>query len=367
MNANPAHMFFCGTIPLEGEVDVFTALAEVGGERLRRVPDGELGDRKRWAIGQYSVLAASPALQFGPFPADGLTRRTYYQIPLQLRPGKTESDIVFPELGYARHALSSYGLFREMKKAGRIPRLWRFQVNLPTPSDVMPMIEASARIAAEKAYRKALVSELGQIQQQIAHCELAITWDVVQAVLTWEDSANKYVTQFFSDPKNDYLRSLVELGQAVAPDVELGYHLCYGSQNHQHALEPRDLTACVTLSNEIAAKLKRRIDYVHMPVPRERTDDAYFKPLGLLDRKHISEVYLGLVHYTDGVEGARRRIEVAEKYLPQFGIAAECGFGRRPTHQDLLRLIRLHADIIDASEKREAASGDRTEFPEQAR
>ena len=46
MNANPAHMFFCGSIPLKHEVDVFNAFAEIGGERLRRVPDGELGDRR---------------------------------------------------------------------------------------------------------------------------------------------------------------------------------------------------------------------------------------------------------------------------------------------------------------------------------
>lgn len=130
-------------------------------------------------------------------------------------------------------------------------------------------------------------------------------------------------------------------------DVELGYHLCYGSQDHKHALEPRDLTACVTISNAVAVQLGRRLDYVHMPVPRERSDDDYFKPLAQLDRKRIGEVYLGLVHYTDGLEGARRRISAAEKYLPEFGIAAECGFGRRPSHQDVMRLIELHADIID--------------------
>ena len=89
------------------------------------------------------------------------------------------------------------------------------------------------------------------------------------------------------------------------------------------------------------------MDYVHMPVPRERCDDDFFKPLAELDRQRIGEVYLGLVHYTDGVEGARRRINAAKKYLPEFGIAAECGFGRRPNHQDVMRLIKLHADIID--------------------
>ena len=234
-----------------------------------------------------------------------------------------------------------------MKKAGKIPAHWRLQVNLPTPSDVMPMIEASAKAAAEKAYRKALLAELEEIQRRISHSELAITWDVVHAVLTWEDPSNKYITQFFTDPKNDFLHTLVELGDAVVGDVELGYHLCYGSQDHKHALEPRDLTACVTISNAVAAQLGRRIDYVHMPVPRERSDDDYFKPLAQLDRKRIGEVYLGLVHYTDGLEGARRRISAAEKYLPEFGIAAECGFGRRPSHQDVMRLIELHADIID--------------------
>jgi hypothetical protein len=213
----------------------------------------------------------------------------------------------------------------------------------------MPMIEASTKAAAEKAYRKALLVELEDIQRHIPHHELAITWDVVHAVLTWENPENKYIKQFFTDPKNDFMRSLVELGQAVAADVELGYHLCYGSQDHKHALEPHDLAACVTISNEVAARLGRRIDYVHMPVPRERGDDAYFEPLAQLDRARIGEVYLGLVHYTDGVEGARRRIKAAEKYLPEFGIAAECGFGRRPTHQDVMRLIQLHADIIDSA------------------
>ena len=131
MTQKPKHMFFCGSIPLEHEVDVFKTLAEIGGERLRRVPDGELGDRKMWVIGQYPVLTACPALEFGPYPAEGLTRRTCYQIPLQLRAGQNEGEIAFDELGYARHALASYGLFREMKKAGTIPSQWRLQVNLP--------------------------------------------------------------------------------------------------------------------------------------------------------------------------------------------------------------------------------------------
>jgi hypothetical protein len=36
----------------------------------------------------------------------------------------------------------------------------------------------------------------------------------------------------------------------------------------------------------------------------------------------------------------------AERHLADFGIATECGFGRRPSHQDIRRLIALHAEAI---------------------
>ena len=272
MNANPAHMFFCGSVPLEHEVDVFNALAEIGGERLRRVPDGEFGDRRMWVIGQYAVLAASPALEFGPFPADGLTRRTCYQIPRRLRAGSGE-----------RHRLQQYWLrparvkfiwavSRDEKGQAKSRRTGGFRsICRPRATHHADDRGIRPKAAAEKACRKALLAELEEIQRRIPHSELAITWDVVHAVLTSRFPSNKYITQFFTDPKDDFLHTLVELGDAVAGDVELGYHLCYGSQDHKHALEPRDLTACVTISNAVAAQLGRRLDYVHMPVPREST------------------------------------------------------------------------------------------------
>jgi hypothetical protein len=84
-----------------------------------------------------------------------------------------------------------------------------------------------------------------------------------------------------------------------------------------------------------------------MPVPRDRDDDAYFAPLAGLDLRPGTEVYLGLVHQTDGVDGARRRLSAATKALPQFGIATECGFGRRPpdTVADLLALHRTVSEL----------------------
>ena len=55
-----------------------------------------------------------------------------------------------------------------------------------------------------------------------------------------------------------------------------------------------------------------------------------------------SELCLGLVHYTDGLIGTRRRLATAQKYVKNFSIATECGFGRRPA-DTIPELLRIHA------------------------
>jgi hypothetical protein len=57
---------------------------------------------------------------------------------------------------------------------------------------------------------------------------------------------------------------------------------------------------------------------------------------------------LGLVHHTDGVEGTMRRLETAQRHVPHFAVATECGFGRRdPT--TIPELLRIHAAVADAA------------------
>ena len=40
---------------------------------------------------------------------------------------------------------------------------------------------------------------------------------------------------------------------------------------------------------------------------RDRSDDQYFAPLAELALKPEPQLFLGLVHYTDGLEGTRKR------------------------------------------------------------
>jgi hypothetical protein len=77
----------------------------------------------------------------------------------------------------------------------------------------------------------------------------------------------------------------------------------------------------------IAAATSRRIDFLHIPVPKDRTDDAYYAPLEAWRRPAGTTLYLGLLHHDDAA-GDKARITVARRFVEEFGLAAECGWGR---------------------------------------
>ena len=62
----------------------------------------------------------------------------------------------------------------------------------------------------------------------------------------------------------------------VPPAVELGFHLCYGDDEHGHFAEPADAGKLVGVANALAATLDRPLNWIHMPVPQERDDDGYY-------------------------------------------------------------------------------------------
>jgi hypothetical protein len=139
---------------------------------------------------------------------------------------------------------------------------------------------------------------------------------------------------------------VVDLGNRVPADIDLLYHLCYGDSNHRHVVEPTDMADMVEFSNRLARTIKRPIQLIHMPVPRNRADDAYFAPLQRLALRPETELCLGLVHYTDGVEGTKQRLAMAKKYADAFAIGTECGFGRRDPGT-IPELLRIHAAVAD--------------------
>ena len=66
MQEGPVGVHLVGSVPLGSAEEVFRRVAEVLGDRLRRIPDGETGPRSDWIGWQYPVFSSQPQFQPGP-------------------------------------------------------------------------------------------------------------------------------------------------------------------------------------------------------------------------------------------------------------------------------------------------------------
>ncbi|MBI2149288.1 MAG: hypothetical protein HYU27_01620 [Acidobacteria bacterium] len=285
-----------------------------------------------WISFQIPVLRANPSLAPVGEPI----------VPLKLAEGARPEEIHFGELGYAREARSSYEDFLAARAAGRIPASARFQVSLPTPlAVVMPFVQQPDAQQVFPAYEKAMLREVERILKAIPHRDLAIQWDVCVEMVAWDGRWPN--SPSFPGMEQVFAANFAKLAAAVPNDVELGFHLCYGDLDAKHFVQPIDATKLVEMANLITRSVPRSIEWIHMPVPMDRTDDAYFVPLKQLQLKPGTELYLGLVHAQDGVEGTKKRIAAAKKHLREFGIASECGISRGRTESAAMDFIRTYA------------------------
>src|SRR5262249_34096179 len=155
--------------------EVFRTASAVLGRHLRRLPDGETGERGKWILWQLPVLANHPQLEPVPDYANPYTGVPAYR----LRAGVDPGGLPFERIGYADAALDSYRVFARLKQEGVIPRHVRFQVCMPPPSaPTFALVAAEARAAVGAALERRLLAELDQITAAIPHDELAIQWDV---------------------------------------------------------------------------------------------------------------------------------------------------------------------------------------------
>jgi hypothetical protein len=336
-----------GSVPMANAQAVFETVSAALGPRIKRIPDGETGVRSDWVTWLEPVFADNPAFQksgeYFRVHSTGTGRERY-----RLKPGYALEDVRFDNLFYADIAKDSYAVFRRLKDAGKIAAGAKFQVDLVPAHSVLWLFLVDALHASlDPIYNDAVKREIDKIAAAIPHEELAIQFDVASAVFARleRNEASSY-GRSKAEMQETFSNILVDLGNHVPDDVDLLYHLCYGDSNHRHVVEPTDMGDMVEFANRVARKITRSVQLIHMPVPRNRADDAYFEPLRRLALTPETELCLGLVHYTDGVEGSKKRLAAATKYVARFSIATECGFGRRDP-ATIADLLRIHATVAD--------------------
>ena len=341
----PQGVHLVGSVNYPDAATTFRTAASVLGGRLKRVPDGEVGERFSWVSFQSSRLGAAKGLERvgdSPVLVAGFDVR-----PVRIGESVEPASVVLPPLGYADAALESWAVFEQLRADGEIPSGYRFQVALPTPAAVVnSFVVAEDRARFEPIYRDALYRELDEILDSIPHESLAIQWDTAVEFGFIENAANGAVgfAPWFGDVWPGVLDRALDQVSRVPADVEVGFHLCYGDRGEKHFLEPADAGYLARFARELVERSPRDISWIHLPVPIDRDDDAYFAPLDVLSLPETTELYLGLVHREDGASGASRRIATAQKHVDRFGVATECGCGRAP-ESETAKLIEIHAEV----------------------
>src|SRR5215207_7729219 len=160
IRTEPYGVHLVGSFPLPDAEAVFRTASAVLGQHLRRLPDGETGDRANWILWQLPNLRSHPQLEVAPQEVQHYTGMPRFR----LRAGVDPHALRFEHLGYADVALASYAIFQRLTAEGVIPAHIRFQVCIPPASAfAISYVVPDSREAVEAALEARLVAEVEQL------------------------------------------------------------------------------------------------------------------------------------------------------------------------------------------------------------
>jgi hypothetical protein len=339
-------LLLVGSLPAESTEAAFRAGAELFGDMVFALPDGETGLRAAW-VGYEREQLCRPnpdvvVVQETESPT-GIPRHAYETPIFSLRPGVTELHWdTWPRID---DAIASYAVFRELRDQGVIPAGLRFQVGLPFPESALNAFKADFAVdypVVERGFEDLVARELQRLTTAIAPEDLAIQWDMayepqdIEGILAWTDG----------DAWERFAGPATRLTPLIPEETLVGYHLCYGTFPEWPMYETQDLSVLVRMANHAVAESGRVVDWLHLAGPRylRSEDKRFFAPLADL-KPGGARVFLGIVLPLDGVSGLRRRRATAGLFLDDFGVAMYCGFGRQPG-RDGMETMREHRRVV---------------------
>ena len=350
----PDHAHFNGSVNLADAESVMREIAARVPSGLRRLPDGETGDRGNWIFFQMQKFLTSPSLVATQSPGAALGGYGRRQ-QVRLADGVGPAQMRWPDPGYADAYLGSYATFTALRGEGVIPGGVRFQVEYPTPLAVI-----SAYVVPEQqqallgSYEQAMFADLGRLLAAVPDDEVAVQWDVAMEFGVLEEAFAPGGAQAF----DTIIAALARCVDQVPAGVPAGLHLCYGDYGHQHFMQPQSLALQVRVLDAVIAAAGRAVSFASFTVPQYQREESYFAPLAGLAAGPGTELDFALVPYqpadqAPGTTGDQvRLIDSALAASPggsrAWGVCTECGLGRVDAG-DVPVLLDLHREIIAAS------------------
>jgi hypothetical protein len=349
----PTTVHFNGSVNLPDAETVMREISARIPNGVRRMTDGETGDRNYWISFQTRKFEQMPEFETVSVEKAYETAPDAPPMPqLRLTDGASAEMINWPNLGYADEYSKSFATFERMQNTGTVPADVRFQLQYPTPLASMATTIAPDDLPSVAAsYEEALFADLDTALERLPHDRVAVQWDVAVEFGALEGAMGPKM------PMDQIAPGLVRCIERVPADIPVGMHLCYGDYGHQHFKQPESLQLQVDLVNAVIAATRRPLNFVSFTVPQGRNDSAYFEPLGGLRTDSETELYFALVPYhpDDQAPGTTaeqiEHIDAALINSPggarHWGICTECGMGRVDAG-DVPRLLDLHSQMLSS-------------------
>ncbi len=350
----PTAVHFNGSVNLPDGETVMREISTRIPRGVRRMTDGETGERNYWISFQTRKFEQMPEFE------TVAVRQAYETAPdappmpqLRLVEGASPETIDWPNLGYGDEYGKSFAIFERLQHEGTIPADVRFQLQYPTPlASMAGTIAPQDMPSVAPFYEEALFGDLDSALARLPHDRVAVQWDVAVEFGALEGAMGPKV------PLEQIAPGLVRCLERVPDAVPVGMHLCYGDYGHQHFKQPESLQMQVDLVNAVSSAARRAINFVSFTVPQGRNDSAYFQPLGGLTAGSETELYFALVPYHPDAQAPGttaeqiEHIDTALSSSPSgsrpWGICTECGMGR-VDRADVPRLLDIHSQILASS------------------
>ncbi|HUB04257.1 MAG TPA: hypothetical protein VMA76_04255, partial [Solirubrobacteraceae bacterium] len=130
----PTAVHFNGSVNLPDGETVMREISSRIPNGVRRMTDGETGDRGYWINFQIRKFEQMPEFETVSVGKAYETSPDAPSMPqLRLTEGASAETIVWPNLGYADEYTASFATFERMQNEGTIPADVRFQMQYPTP------------------------------------------------------------------------------------------------------------------------------------------------------------------------------------------------------------------------------------------
>ena len=125
-----------------------------------------------------------------------------------------------------------------------------------------------------------------------------------------------------------------------ARSVALGFHFCFGTFGGWPAFAPDDLSRPVELDQCRASPAPAGASIGSTSRPSIAPTTPSTRRSSGLDARG-ARVYLGAIH---NMTTLKQRLDAARKVLPDFGLAAYCGFGAHRRPGEMTMILQDHLD-----------------------